>query len=576
MISKLILSHLNKKIIRLMIALFISLNSIAQNPISDYFPDFKILESNNPAPGYFFLAAKGLTAPGAVLYIAIVDNYGTPVFFRKMNKASGYLRMLPDGRIGNMNGVPRKLNVYNDMLEIEKVYAIQGYDSNGHDWANDLQGNIILMGEAVRHIDMSALIEGGNVNAEVLDLIVQEFDKEGNLKYTWNSADHFDLFDGNENSPYLDYTEAQLDYVHANSITIDSDTSFLISCRHMDEITKVDRRTGEIIWRLGGKKNQFTFINDPIGFSHQHSISKIDQNHLLLFDNGNLHEEKISSSIVYELDEVNKTATLIKRQYRTPNVYCNHGSGTQRVYNGNTINFWGTYWPSFTEFHPDGSVALDVDFTHHSFSPGIFKFKWETKIFETDKDSIDFAKIENHEIISSPIMVKNNKSTDLVLSGFSSHSDLFEISTAFPITIAPGASLEISIQFNGNVADKGVYEDVITLASDSDNERIARQIWVFAEKLTTFTAISELDINSANFTLSPNPAIGNLSIQSNSSDEKVIEIFNLSGQIIYKTSSIEKSINLDVSELKEGIYLLVLTNKKTLFKQSKKLIIQKL
>lgn len=154
---------------------------------------------------------------------------------------------------------------------------------------------------------------------------------------------------------------------------------------------------------------------------------------------------------------------------------------------------------------------------------------------------------------------------------------MFEISTAFPITIAPGTSVEINIQFNGNVADKGVYEDVITLSSDSDNERIARQIWVFAEKLTTFTSISELDINSADFNLSPNPAIGNLSIQSNSSDEKVIEIFNLSGQMIYKTSSyIEKLINLDVSELKEGIYLLVLTNKKTMFRQSKKLIIQKI
>ena len=32
----------------------------------------------------------------------------------------------------------------------------------------------------------------------------------------------------------------------------------LISSRHMDEVTKIDRQTGEIIWRLGGKNNDFT------------------------------------------------------------------------------------------------------------------------------------------------------------------------------------------------------------------------------------------------------------------------------------------------------------------------------
>ena len=36
----------------------------------------------------------------------------------------------------------------------------------------------------------------------------------------------------------------------------------MISSRHLNEITKISRTTGDIIWRFGGKNNQFTFVND--------------------------------------------------------------------------------------------------------------------------------------------------------------------------------------------------------------------------------------------------------------------------------------------------------------------------
>ncbi|MCD6091353.1 MAG: aryl-sulfate sulfotransferase [Bacteroidales bacterium] len=563
------------KVFTLIFTLLFSINLKGQAQVSDYFPNIKILESNNPAPGYYFLAAKGVSAENASLYISIVDNFGTPVFFRKMNKASGSMRLMKDGRIGYLNGVPRKLFILDEMLEVESKFAINGFNANGHDWAFDKEGNILLMGEAVSYKNMSGLIEGGNENAEVLDVVIQEFDKEGTLKYTWNSADHFDIFDGNENSDYLDYTEAQLDYVHANSVAIDSDTSFILSCRHMDEITKVDRRTGEIIWRLGGKNNQFTFINDPIGFSHQHSISRLDNGNLLVFDNGNLHDTQESSSIIYDLDENNMTATLIHRYGRETPVYSNHGSGTQEVYNGNVINYWGVYWPSATEFHPDGTVALEMDFTQHSFSPRILKYTWETKVFETDIDSIDFEQIEEQSAIQKTVFVTNNKAEDLVLTSFSSHSNLFGITDLFPITIGAGQSIDLHIQFNGQLADKGLYNDVITLSADTEEERIARQIWVFAEKMNNLTAISNLDSKNSSFTLAPIPAKGILELQFNFKDEKVFELFNLNGQSLYRSQVFtQNSLDFDISRFRNGVYFIVLTNNKTNLTEVQKFIIQ--
>lgn len=459
-----------------------NLNVTAQEPnIQDYFPVIEILESNNPAEGYYFMGSKGLTAPNASHYIAIIDNYGTPVFFRKMTKATSSFRVLPNGKLAYLHGVPRKWYLLNDMLNVHNTKEIIGYKPNGHDWEFDQNGHLLLLGEAKSTFDMSTLVEGGNPNAEILDLIVQEFDQNFNLKYSWNSADHFNILDGNELSQYLDFTEKQIDYVHANGITCDSDTSFLISNRHMDEITKIDRRTGEIIWRLGGKNNQFTFINDELRFSHQHSIRSLGNGHFLLFDNGNLHVPQISSSIEYVINETEKTATLVKRYYRNPNVYSNHGGATQRIHNGNTLISWGTYWPSITEFHPDGSVALEWDFTKHSFCPRIEKYKWETKVFVTNKSEINFD-IFNNDTIKQNIWLKNNYPDTITITTLNKHTPYFGLINSLPLKIATNDSVEITIWYNAEGLQTGFVSDVLTIASDTENQRIARQIEVTGKK----------------------------------------------------------------------------------------------
>lgn len=454
----------------------------AQNSsVSDFFPDIQVLESNGPAEGYYFMGSKGLTAAGARHYIAIIDNFGTPVFFRLMDKATSSFRPVNNGKLAYMHGVPRKWHMLDDILKLEKIVGVQEYQPNGHDWNFAENGHLLLLGKSSRTVDMSSLVEGGNTNAEALDLIVQEFDEDFNLIYTWNSANHFDIFDGNENSDYLDFTEKQIDYNHANAITTDSDTSFLVSSRHMDEITKIDRRTGEIIWRLGGKKNEFTFINDELGFSHQHSIQALENGNILLFDNGNLHNPQVSSTVEYTINETEKTATLVKRYNRRPDVYSNHGGATQRVHNGNTIISWGPYWPSVTEFHPDGTPALEWDFTKHSFCPRIEKYEWETTIFETDQHNIDFGHWETDTVTKS-VWIKNNLENTLLITSVDSRTNYFGMKTALPVTISGNDSVEVSLWFYPQFAETGYFTDVLTIASDSETERIARQVQVTGRK----------------------------------------------------------------------------------------------
>lgn len=89
----------------------------------------------------------------------------------------------------------------------------------------------------------------------------------------------------------------------------------------MDEITKINRQTGEIIWRLGGKNNQFTFINNTTGFSHQHAIRRLPNENITLFDNRNFPSLQFSSAVEYELDEQNKNATLLWEYRNTSDIY---------------------------------------------------------------------------------------------------------------------------------------------------------------------------------------------------------------------------------------------------------------
>src|SRR2546426_3251407 len=105
----------------------------------------------------------------------------------------------------------------------------------------------------------------------------------------------------------------------------------------MGEITKIDRRTGELIWRLGGRNNQFAIVDDPLGgFSSQHSVRVLDNGNLLLYDNGLRHTPPESRAVEYRLDVSTRTATMVWQYRRVPAVFTPFLGSVQRFQNGNT------------------------------------------------------------------------------------------------------------------------------------------------------------------------------------------------------------------------------------------------
>lgn len=193
---------------------------------------------------------------------------------------------------------------------IDSVRNTPGVISDAHEWLILSNGHYIIGGERDSVMDLSGYTFNGNpgsITTLVQGYLVQEFDAAHNLVFEWNSNDHIHPTEAYEN--IYGYNATAFDYCHGNAICEDTDGHLLLSFRHLDAVYKINHTTGAIIWRLGGKSNDFSFTNDA-GFSGQHDIRIHADGSVSLFDNGNhTPPPRKSRALHYVLDTVAWTAT---------------------------------------------------------------------------------------------------------------------------------------------------------------------------------------------------------------------------------------------------------------------------
>jgi hypothetical protein len=348
----------------------------AEDSLPSDFPQLTILSSNDPSPGKIFLAnfdLNNITTP----YLMILDNTARPIFYRKMNGNCLDFKVQPNGLLTYWDTSLRYFIALDSSYQVVDSFKCgNGYSTDLHELRILPNGHALLLSFDPEPVDMSQVVQGGNPSATVLGLIIQELDREKNVVFQWRSWDHFQITD----ATHEDLLASTIDYVHGNALELDNDGNILLSSRYMDEITKINRQTGEIMWRMGGKNNQFAFINDPIGFSHQHAIRRLPNGNITLFDNGNFHSPPFSRAVEYQLDEQNKTVTLVWQFRNTPDNYGFAQGYTQRLDNGNTLIGWGLSNPTLTEVRPDGSKALELTLPIGSYSYRAFRLPWKENV----------------------------------------------------------------------------------------------------------------------------------------------------------------------------------------------------
>jgi Arylsulfotransferase (ASST) len=328
------------------------------------------------APGYIFIAPKyGLGQNGPM----ILDNLGQPVWFRKGKYAMDFKVQHYQGKpvLTWWEGEPFPRPSVGEYVildrsyrEITRVQAGNGHQGNQHEFLITPQDTALLTVYNPVRWDLSPL--GGPKESVVMGGIAQELDIEtGEVLFEWHSLYHV----GPEESYYGPHYRNYLDYFHINSIDVDHDENLLISARNTSAVYKVDRKSSEVIWRLGGKNSDFE-MRPGTPFAFQHDARRQRDGTLTIFDNGAAPKEHNQSrGIVLQLDEEEMTATLV-REYTSPDKLLAISQANMQVLpNDNVFIGWGSE-PFISEFSRDGKLLFNARFPPNVESYRAFRFPW--------------------------------------------------------------------------------------------------------------------------------------------------------------------------------------------------------
>ncbi|HEU5350219.1 MAG TPA: aryl-sulfate sulfotransferase [Terracidiphilus sp.] len=237
------------------------------------------------------------------------------------------------------------------LAQLSASLAAKGYSFNLGNFHHEVlalpNGHWILLASLSKSFtDLPGYPGATNVLGDVLI----DVDSSGQPVWVWNTFDHLDI----NRHPYL-----FPDWTHGNALLYSADDhDLLFSMRHQNWIIKIDYQdgagTGNILWRLG-EGGDFTLQNgiDPADwFYAQHGpafFTSITSGvfRLGVMDNGDDRPTPdgglcgatgepacYSTAVVYQIDEANKTATLISRYNPSPSLYSYFGGDVRPLQNG--------------------------------------------------------------------------------------------------------------------------------------------------------------------------------------------------------------------------------------------------
>ncbi|ODV65800.1 hypothetical protein HYPBUDRAFT_157883 [Hyphopichia burtonii NRRL Y-1933] len=240
----------------------------------------------------------------------------------------------------------------------------------------------------------------------IVDAKVQELDIEtGEVLFQWSSLEHILPHDSvlpvYEGQPGFGYNSSDAwDYFHINSVDKDENGDYLISARNAASIYKIDGKTGEVIWKLGGlpgvTSSDFSTKDKNLTFSFQHHARYLSTSEdgsrqvISLYDNSahgtenkdgrEKNYKKQSSGKIVEVDTKNWEAKLLFNGPAPDNLLSKSQGSTQVLENGNVLVGWGSEG-AVSEFNPKGEAIFHAyvdsgEFGHLAQNYRAFKFDW--------------------------------------------------------------------------------------------------------------------------------------------------------------------------------------------------------
>lgn len=370
-----------KKIILFLLA-FINLS------VSQTVPVYDVIRGDiSQSTGYYFINAFNTSNPSVGFRNMILDRLGNVIYYKLLPQTGIDFKIHTNGKMSYSKAVlgnpgALKFLIMDSTFYVTDSVACSGILTDSHDLLILPNGHYVILGFENRVMDLRQYLwfngngSPGSQFANVKCGVIQELDENKNLVFEWKAADHYLFSDVQEQ--WL-FSPVNVDWTHVNSIEVDTDGNLLLSVRHFSEVTKINRQTGQIMWRFGGKRNQFQFINDPhSGFWGQHDARRISGGSITLFDNGkNSTPSWPARGLEYDMDEQNMTATLVWSYSYTPNSYSFFMGSMRRLETGSNLLGWGRLNNSnsaFTCVKTNGDLIMDIKFVDSLFSYRAFNF----------------------------------------------------------------------------------------------------------------------------------------------------------------------------------------------------------
>jgi hypothetical protein len=322
-------------------------------------------------------------------YIAIFDTRGTPVWWLYSPSWGPWDgKLLPDGHLawarwwvdnfGVRDAAAYELHRLDGSL-VRTVRTV-GNPTDTHDMQQLPNGNFLALTYRRRCCeDLRA--HGGPQDAEVFDGEIQELTPRGQRVWSWSSKDHIPLSWTRKEwwelerktVPVQSPLENAWDLVHLNSVEPDGD-GLIVSSRFMDSVFRIDRATGKVDWKLGGKhvpgKSLKVVGKHPsplLGGQHDARLWK--DGSLTVHDNASWTDNGPAADR-FAIDRHKRTARLVERVQNPDVTYETAIGSARKLSHGDWVVSWGPS-PEVTEQRESGAIVrrfrFDGRFSYRAF-----------------------------------------------------------------------------------------------------------------------------------------------------------------------------------------------------------------
>lgn len=340
-------------------------------------------EAASLAPGYVMVTPwrSGKYEAGPL----IMDSGGKVVWFQQVPAGASNLEMQTyrgepvltwwEGRVIRPGFGEGRYRIYDTSYnEVATVHAGDGQRGDLHEFTLTRRNTALLTFFEQTTANLSAV--GGHKGGLLLDCGFQEVDiATGRVLMEWRASDHIGLRESYvplPNRPGMLY-----DFIHINSIGIDHDDNLIVSGRHTWCVYKIDRSTGKIIWRLGGKRSDF-HLDEGAKFYWQHHVRPHPGNVLTVFDDGaagTTDNERSSRGLKLKINFDRRRVSLLQEYLPRPSVLAASQGSVQILPNGNVFVGWGQE-PWFSEYTADGKLLYAARFVDKITSYRAFRYPW--------------------------------------------------------------------------------------------------------------------------------------------------------------------------------------------------------